>query len=126
VPKPLPDARPMPAVFSPRRVRALLLSEATTWGWLWALVSNLLHFSMCAKGSGGQLEYLVPAGWAPVGPFRGPATLPGVYYMPQARGRAVQGFRGSGARGLGDSFMRPETRNPKANNMWVVGQRLPP
>ncbi|KAI8462395.1 MAG: Alpha/Beta hydrolase protein [Monoraphidium minutum] len=92
VPKPLPDARPMPPTFTPRRVRMLLTTEAPTWGWLWALVNNLLNFSMCAKGAGGRLDYLVPRGWTPVGPYLGETVLPGVYYLPQADGSLPMPF----------------------------------
>lgn len=111
VPRPLPDARPVPPAFSPRRVRALLTSEASTWGWLWALVNNLLKFSNCAKGAGGQLDYLVPQGWAPVGPFTPNFTLPGVYYLPQSDGALPMPFM---------SILKTVGADPRSGMMVIV------
>jgi hypothetical protein len=87
---PLPDARPVPPEFSPRRTRALMYNEGATWAWHWGVINNILLFSMCAKGSGGQQSFLVPEGWEPVGP--GTGQLPGIYDLVQTDGSPPMPF----------------------------------
>jgi hypothetical protein len=89
-PVPLPDARPVPPEFSPRRTRALMYNEGATWAWHWGVINNILLFSMCAKGSGGQQSFLVPEGWEPVGP--GTGQLPGIYDLVQTDGSPPMPF----------------------------------
>lgn len=102
-PQPLPDLRPIPPAFSARRTRALFYNEGSTWAWHWGVINNILLFSMCAKGGGGGLEFLVPEGWEMVGP--GTGQLPGVYDLIQTDGSPPMPFmalmktttKGSGA-----------------------------
>lgn len=87
---PLPDERPLPPAFSPRRTRALMYNEGATWAWHWGVINNILLFSMCAKGGGGNLDFLVPEGWEPVGP--GTGQLPGIYDLVQTDGSPPMPF----------------------------------
>ena len=89
-PQPLPDLRPIPPAFGARRTRALFYNEGGTWAWHWGVINNILAFSMCAKGGGGGLEFLVPDGWETVG--AGTGQLPGVYDLIQTDGSPPMPF----------------------------------
>jgi hypothetical protein len=89
-PTPLPDLRPVPPAFTARRTRALMYGEGATWAWHWGVINNILLFSMCAKGGGGMLDFLVPQGWEPVG--EGTGQIAGVYDLIQTDGSPPMPF----------------------------------